>query len=340
MFRNILVVNELGLGNAVLSLPFLDALANRVCNGTMWHIENRLLNSSELATRFRLRSVPGRWLRAQDADHVAILQFIECERIELFVNLRNEDFNLPINVAYAPLRARLRKRGLAVWDLFDCTDEVRHRYIAEQWLRMFAQYGVDVDTSVSKAILELIASASWVEAMGERPLGILLGASRSDKRVATSVVCQVIQSLVKRDASVCVVSGVSSDEADDAQRLRNALDDPSITFIAPPNVSALVRTIGSLRAVCCNDTFAMHCSVALGIPTVALFSTTRRAVWGPPDSALFRGISSSVCAVCPRMPNQGYCAASSCCAGVPNEAFSARDVVDQLLRFGFPFRAA
>jgi hypothetical protein len=337
MFTNLLVINELGYGNGVLALPFLDALASRVCKGTMWHVDNPLLATPKLTEYFRLRNAPGQWAFAKCDDHEAILEFVACERIELFVSLRNEDFTRPSNVGYAQLRERLHERGVVVWDLFERPDETRYQYIAEQWRWLFAQHGVEIDVSVSAKILELFTQGLLREESDERPLGFLLSASRSDKRVAQPIVREIIRSVLKQDVSVRVVSGISSDEVDEAAQLRTSLRDDRVDFVTPPNVAALISTLRGLRAVCCNDTFGMHCAVALGIPTVALFSTTRREIWGPPDSELFRGISSRLCAICPKMPTQGYCIpTSSSCAGVPNESFDATEIVDQVLRFALP----
>jgi ADP-heptose:LPS heptosyltransferase len=327
MYGNVLVLNEVGYGNGVLALPFLDALAARVCSGTVWHVENPFLAPGPLSARFRIRSVPRHWYRAEPADGDAILEFVEREAIGLFVSFRNEDFGLPFNAGYAPLRAGLRERGVEVWDLFDRPDETRHRYIVEQWTWLFERHGVAIDGDVARAIVETLAEPPGP---GSGAVGLFLGASRPDKRVALPVVAKVIRGLLDCGERVSVIGGAGAGERADMAALRRLVPDRRVELSAPPTVGSLLGALLELRAAVCNDTIAMHCAVAARVPAVGLFATTRRAVWGPPDSELFRGISAAVCAPCSWMPVQGCCYASSRCPGVPNESFDAAQIVTQL----------
>jgi ADP-heptose:LPS heptosyltransferase len=134
--------------------------------------------------------------------------------------------------------------------------------------------------------------------------------------------------------SLLLFAGNSKAEAEEAQEAERLAALPGRLRIVPAGgLRSLVVAVASLRGLISNDTFVMHLAHALGIPTVGLFSTTRRQVWGPPDSASYTGILSRACQGCPVLPVQGTCEfMSGVCPCVPREAFSPEAIASALMR--------
>jgi len=327
----VMVFNETGMGNAVLAFPFLAALDMEPSVSHICHIRNRLFLAVRPALRASLSLFPESWMYVPSPVHKDIVQYIVDHRVNLLVNLRNDDYNNPQNRGYLPLRKMLRAHGVAVWDLDDISESTRESYIGEQWAELFGSHHCPIpDVSASSLFCVQRPRAR----SDSSTIGFVLSGSRGDKRVAPFVWRELVLLILKSTAySVVVFAGLSEHERREADQVLVGLAPGAAASVeAIEGLRDFASRLAQMRAVVSNDTFGMHLALAFGLRVVGLFSTTRRLVWGPPDSPRYRGLQSRACALCPCMPRQGTCFYQpGVCPCPPNGAFDAAEIAQALL---------
>ncbi len=316
----VLVINERGLGNGLLAMPFLYALAQGEEVDAVWHIDCPFMRELRVDLGVPCGLFPSEWVFDPEPYLDRFLRFLRASGVTRIVNLRNEDCGGPHYQSYLALRARARGEGIDVWDADDVPDPLRDQYICTLWAELFAVHGM---APSSRDARELIPSSPCPRR--DRPVvGLCLGGSRPDKRVAAAVWVDLAkQLLAEEDADILLLAGLSSEERGLAAQVHRAVGRPGVVFVVDtPTVSDLAGVLETTRLVVSNDTFTMHLAALLGVPTIGLFSTTRRQVWGMADSVRYAGFESQVCAACKVMPRQGTCGLQAgICPSHPNEAF-------------------
>ncbi len=327
----VLVLNEIGLGNAVLEVPFLLAI-DRDPNVEALFLQHSMFRSW-IPRLFRKHTghFPSEWAINQDFYIPALLPYIKHHGISRLVNLRNENYSDPQHAQYRVFRGMAVASGVDVWDIDDIPSVARRRYIADQWVDLFARHNVCVNCDTVEDALRAVADEWRFESRA--PCVLYLGGSRPDKRLHHSVWHAVADSVSRMvDVPPVIVSGVSDEERIDATRVHGDL---SLRFglgmATPRTLDDLCQVLLWSSVVVSADTFALHLAHALGVPVVGLYATTDRRIWGPPDSGRFVGIMSSACVDCVHMSQQGTCGyRKTHCKMKPNVSFNADAVAQSI----------
>ena len=318
-----LVINETGMGNGVLELPFFLALAGS--SARIIHLRSPFLQAlQELglpAAGVECAFVPAEWGMEARCLNRELRALILDAGVSRVVNLRNEDEGNEWNGCFAVLRHELALRGVRSWDLLDHPN-ASGPYIQDRWERMFRAHHLEPDRDGARALLSALAAGRGAPAEGPC-IALCTGGSREDKCLVAGVWAHLVQELRSRlpDRRLRWVHGRTDRERELGDRLERAvgpLDGGSTVAAA---ASDLAGELSGAAAVVTKDSFPMHLAYALGRPTLGLFSTTSRAVWGPPGGRTYRALTSRACGSCSYMPPQGTCWAHEVCPAPPNSAW-------------------
>jgi hypothetical protein len=329
MSRVVLVVNEIGMGNGVLELPFVIALAKRF--PIIVHIQNPLLELlGPRAFGATWTFFPSNW--AMDAQRLRheLRKLTNDMGVTHVVNFRNEDNGNEWNRCFAALRANLESSGIVVWDLLD-QDTGSCPYIQSRWSDMFCAHRVTPDWLQAHSFVKSLIRNNASPA--DERIVFCTGGSREDKCLPAELWAEVVTTLrcKQPELRVRLVHGRGPRERQLGAVLENLLEPISGGITVANSVEELATELSRASAVVSNDSFPMHLAYALGRPTLGLFSTTLRSVWGPPDGPKFRGLSSAACNACSLMPPQGTCWAQPACPSTPNASWSTSVIADELV---------
>lgn len=328
--KAVLVINEIGMGNGILELPFVIALAKRFA--AVVHIQSPLLESlGPHAFGSAWTFFPSSWaIEAQRLRH-EIVKLAKDMGVRHVVNFRNEDVGNEWNHCFAALRKDLTSFGIEVWDLLD-QDTGICPYIQSRWAEMFRTHGVIPDWSCAQKCVSSFVRGSVPQPDG-RVIVLCTGGSREDKCLPVELWAEIVTTLgAKRpELRVRLVHGCSIREREFGASLQTLLGPVSGGATVASSVQELATEIACASAVISNDSFPMHLAFALERPTLGLFSTTLRTVWGPPDGPKYRGLSSAACNSCSLMPPQGTCWVQQACPAPPNTSWRPGLIVDEFL---------
>jgi ADP-heptose:LPS heptosyltransferase len=334
-FKNIMIINEIGLGNALLSLPFLVSLKETLLFRKIYHIENAFFREIYNPFLESMVMFPSSWMRINSKNYNKIFNYIVSNKITLLINFRNIKASSVRNKQYLILKNELEENGVVIWDMVDLPKQLQKAYIISQWNYLFKQKNLKINMRMQSKILKSILE---ITTMGNKKnIGFFLGASRKDKRISNDVWRKLIPSLKEQiiNTQLVLFSGSSRKEKIEVIQLRNSIPDNNELLLEMKlTLKEFAQKIYNLKLLVTNDTFAMHLGVALDVPTIGLYSTTNRTIWGAPESAKFNGIQSKVCLECHLMPEQGTCYyRSSACIQIPNKSFDIEELKNKIILF-------
>ncbi|NMB75876.1 MAG: glycosyltransferase family 9 protein [Myxococcales bacterium] len=157
-------------------------------------------------------------------------------------------------------------------------------YEVTQRLRLLLPLGITAACAWPRLDLDWQEPASlapWLDALPRPRIGLWPGARKAENRWPTSRFARLGERLAGAAGGTRIVLWGPGEEP-----LRDALLRPPQTVAAPPtDLVALAGLLRRLDLLVINDTGPMHLAVALGTPTVALFTATSASRFGHP--ALF-----------------------------------------------------
>lgn len=169
---------------------------------------------------------------------------------------------------------------------------VEAEHEAERLLRLLRPLGIDADD----ARLEFPVTAEdeadcarLVRTAALKPGGYAIvhpGATRLEQRWDAKGFAAVADALA--EAGVPVVMTGSTAEKSITARVAATMRAPALDLTGRTTIGSLAALTRGARIVVCNDTGVSHLAVALGTPSVVLFTSTDPARWAPTDRETHR----------------------------------------------------
>ncbi len=308
-----LIVNFAGLGNGIMTLPILKALDQEARAIRYFHIDNPIFHVPEFMSWASLRrfegTVPTIWRRFEVTDWRTILDFIENERIDTIISLRNEGYDF--DTSYFEFKQLAR--NLAFWDLpgLDSCTPLGSTKISIQITDLFRSHGFQLTTYERHWLRNCLGiEPSPVATDGD--IAFFPAAATKVKRWPTEAWIRLGELILRRtNNNIRVYSGVGKEEKASAismvNSLRESIGSDRCTLLQDLSIPELARSASDVSFIISNDSFAVHMAEALAIPSLGLYFSTDAGIWGASDNKSV-SIQSSFGLQCPEFKvNSGNC---------------------------------
>lgn len=236
----------------------------------------------ETRLRNHLGATPSIWRRFGPSHWDSIGKFMRDERIDLVVNLRNEDSAIDS-------RYQLFKNHYSGPAMFhDLADVVCKRpELQNNVLRLAATFDdlgfshVDVRRRWLRDVVKIQA-----DSMGPIRVGLFTGASQTVKRWRASNWVDLICWLGSLpEVEIRLYGGVSAEEHAIVSKIERDLAlqgvrNDKVSTIFTLDLVDLVESLAELHLLVTNDSLPVHLAAALGLHTVGLYLSTDGSIWG------------------------------------------------------------
>jgi ADP-heptose:LPS heptosyltransferase len=310
-----LVTDYNGIGNGVILVPVLRELERLDEHARYFCLDNPVLRHEGITARAGLRGpaglVPAIWRRFGPEHWEEITAFLVRERIEVVVNLRNEELDL--DHRYPDYRAWLAGQGVAVefWDLYDEAARADEKELAAvKAVRLLRRHGLPLGEP-DAVWLRGFGQDSAPEAADGTRVGLFVGASQRVKRWPAdrwAALAAELAGRIERPAYT-VLAGLDAHERELAAGVAEAVraGGAPVRLVEGQGFTDFVAMLCGLDLLVSNDSAAVHIAAAAGVPTAGLYMASLASVWGP-RGATARGVQSPVGSACPHMkPAAGSC---------------------------------
>ena len=331
--RCALIANFGGIGNGFMVLPILGALERAMPQLSYFHIENPVFHEPSFLREAHVTrlsgEVPSIWRRFNLADQEDILRFIDDRRIDLIINLRNEDQSKDVD--WRLFREKHSDR-LEYWELFDAIDPNRNRHITKEMVRLFAAHAsplVGYDQHYLRSRYKRSSKG------GCPTIGFAPSSKNAIKSWAVENWIELGQFiLTETHAFLDIIAGPGGFEQKRAGMIINALQTTSksrLTLRQDLTLDELAIHLGGLTLLVANDSAPVHLATAIDIACIGLYFATDATVWGG-CCERFSSVQSKYFYDCPqRKPLQGNCLLyDSVCPAPCQEEITVQKVIKEL----------
>jgi ADP-heptose:LPS heptosyltransferase len=300
MDRRIFFANFTGLGNCIAALGLFRAIEKASPRWSYFHTDCLGLEDVALIARSGVRNfagtAPATWRRFCEEDWPDILAFLNANRIDTVINLRNEGPQR--DTGYA-----MFKRVFAdEFAFFDLNSRYARGTVAGANL-----FGLHADLLAEAGARVHEHLGSWLARPTPRTsepgeIGVFTAASQQVKTWAAAPWIELGTLLLERTAhDLAVFAGESCIDVDRAAAISGALKarfaPTRVRMVSGLSTIELADRMAALDCLVSNDTSAVHLGAALGIPTVGLYFATIGRIWGG-LSPLFTALQSRSGAHC------------------------------------------
>jgi len=110
------------------------------------------------------------------------------------------------------------------------------------------------------------------------------------------------------DEDIILFPGQSEKEIEEAKLIIQDIGPKRCKLITNESIRNIALQIGELNYFISNDTGFLHMAVAIGVPTVGLYTSTNAEIWSPYNKTNFFTLQNSFIAKCPDWkPHCGNC---------------------------------
>jgi ADP-heptose:LPS heptosyltransferase len=314
MERRVLFVNFTGLGNAIAALGLFRALEQGAPRWKYFHTECCGLDDPALIARAGIRNFlglcPAHWRRFSAEDWCGLVSFLEANRIDTIINLRNE----------GPQRdrgyANFKQTFADSFTFFDLNTRYERDMMGRSNLfalheALLRDAGIPDRRSPS---LWLARKRNIPAGSGTEPgeIGFFTAASQEVKTWSVQAWIELGTSIIERGPhKLAVFAGRTTDDLQRAthiaEQLKTRTSARRVRVVANLSVVGLADALSDLTCLVSNDTAAVHMGAALDIPTVGLYFATIGEIWGG-RSPVFSVVQSDFGARCRyQKANAGNC---------------------------------
>ena len=314
MDRRILFANFTGLGNGIAALGLFRALEQGAPRWKYFHTECYGLDDAALIARAGIRNFlgqcPAQWRRFSPEDWSALVSFLEANRVDTIINLRNEgpqrdrgyaNFKRTFGGSFLffDLNARYQQDMMGRSNLFA---------LHEALLR---DAGIPIRQSAN---LWLAGTRDMAADIGSEPgeIGFFTAASQEAKTWPAQAWIELGTAILARGPhKLAIFAGRNADDlqraAFIAEQLKTRTSAHRVRTVANLSIVGLADALSELACLVSNDTAAVHMGAALAIPTVGLYFATIGEIWGG-RSPVFSAVQSNFGAHCRyQKANAGNC---------------------------------
>lgn len=306
----VLIVNNNGIGNGIIALPFLTRLDRITPGFQFWHTENAIFENSAFRQHAQLLgymgSVPPLWRRFLKESQPFIIQFIRSNCIRRLINLRLEETELDRD--YFAFKNQF-KSEVDFWGLHELGYEI------------FAQ---PVHNSIRKLFEKKTGHAfnkgfDWLSSLREgqskekrsRHIGLYLGASQLKKRWGLLGWHEVVNYILERETyHLHLLPGLSNHEQALAYDLYTMIDKSKRSRVNVTNgmdLWSFTTFIAGCEYLITNDTSTSHLAAAVGVPQVVIFLATDNKIWKPNGGCRWELVQSQEPLKCTKFKKDGTC---------------------------------
>ncbi len=312
-FQRVLIINNNGIGNAVIALPSIALLARSMGNVSFWHLENVAFESKLISGALGFDgyrgSVPSIWRRFPCRHQDAMLTFMRERRINLLLNIRlscpSEDSSFFL------FRSRIEALGIRCWDLYQLGDVIFSQPVgASIWNLVNRGLG---SLMTARPDLLWLSGVKPTEGRYDYPktVAFFMGASQPKKRWPEERWAQLSQCVLQSTPyHLAFLPGSTDTELAAARRIEARVRkgfNHRMSLCVTMSLDQLITVLSRSQAVVTNDTVTSHLAASLGIPTVALYLVTASKIWRPLSRAPFCAVQSQRAIECSEMKMDGTC---------------------------------
>lgn len=273
--KRVLVILKGFLGDAVMTTPLLEGLANQP------NTQVEVLTSRPVITLLE--------------DTFPNITFIEQKRIEspkeLIRQIRElspgkHGIALVVNRSFrSALVAFLARIPLRVGHSTDfrsvlltkSAEYKSSRYEVSSYLDLAKLAGIDLPDGHPRLTPRVDLLESTRSKLGNASIGIQPGASNTNKSLPSEILAKVVTALQK-EADVVLLGG--PEEKTYGEELERRLDHKPLNLIGELSLKESTAAVSQLKVLVGADTGLMHIAAATGCPTVTLFGPTPSKKWG------------------------------------------------------------
>jgi len=296
-YKCVWFINFTGIGNGIIISPLLQCFEKSYPTTEYFHSENEILSDQWFIEKAGLKRLKGFspiiWRRFNRENWDKIADFVNQNRIDLIVNLRNE--GPKYDTGYYEFKKFLKQgHDVTFWDLDFNIIENRKKQenLTGDLLKMFQQQGVDISHYEFR----------WLSVYSGDKSGIGFGmaASQKNKRWPTHKWVELAQKILKNNNSkIILFHGLSQEETDQAIEVQKVIGLGKCELINHQELSRIAIMLGKLKCFISNDTGLLHICSATGTPTIGLYTNTDPNIWAPYDKTNFLCCTNIFMEKCP-----------------------------------------
>lgn len=297
--KNAWFINFTGIGNGVIIAPILSCFEKSNPTTKYFHTENQVLSNKWFTDKARLNNLIGfsplAWRRFNEQDHERINSFIQENKIDLIVNVRNEGQKYDLGY-YKFKDLHSANNELLFWDLNFSVIENRisPTNLTADIIELIKENGIDFSSY----------KPDWLNSVrnpnAKNKFGFGMAASQSNKRWSIKKWIQLGQMILeKKDRKIFLFAGNSPQEISEASEVFSSLGSDRCILVSQKTIESVTEIIGGLECFFSNDTGLLHISVAVDTPTIGIYTSTNPNVWSPNDKRNFISFENSFMKLCP-----------------------------------------
>lgn len=298
--KNVWFINFSGIGNGIVIAPILRCFEESHPSTFYFHSENQALADQWFIEKAGLKNLKGfnpiEWRRFEEKHWNGIIAFIKTNRIGTIVNLRNEGPRY--DVGYYRFKETISgKQLIAFWDLDFATIGARLKQgnITKDILSMLASRSIDVSRYNPRWLSSIRGDGT-----NSVEIGFCMAAGQKNKRWLISKWIELGRKIIASlPYKIILFPGIAEGEVKCAEDVRQAIGTQSCELIYCRPLSEVAIRIGKLGCFVSNDTGLLHVAVAIGVPSVGLYTSTNADVWAPYVRDSFVACQNSFIWKCP-----------------------------------------
>lgn len=313
--RNLLILNNNGIGNSIISWPALSRLARMAEDVKFWQIHTPAFDSSILNKADKLEGYSGSvsplWRRFLPEGQEEMLDFISEKNIGCLLNLRLNVLQNDVN--YFNFQERLSTYGIQSLSLYSLGDEIFHQQVGLSIQKLINNGAAFMDESsvawVKKGLAVLHGEANRCD---EKIVALFMSASQKNKKWPIHKWKALVRQILEKTSfHVHIFPGTHPHETGQAQEMASTLSkgaENRIMVKADLDMDQFIISMDHADVIITNDSFPSHLGAAMGIPTITLFLSTSSKIWRPLAHASHIAVQSISGIHCDRMKQDGNCA--------------------------------
>lgn len=280
-YKNAWFINFTGIGNGIIIAPILKCFEKSYPTTDYFHSENEILSDRWFVEKAGLEKLKGfspiAWRRFSKENWVSIFDFINKNKIDLIVNLRNEGPDY--DTGYYEFKDFLiRDHKIDFWDLdFNL---IKNRQAQENLtsdiLNLLQIKGIDVSKYEPQWLF------SEKTNVNKEGIGFGMAASQKNKRWPTQKWVELAQESLKAyNQKIILFHGLSQEEIDQALLVQEYVGSDKCELVGRQELKDITVMLGKLKCFISNDTGLLHISSATGTYTIGLYMSTDPNIWSP-----------------------------------------------------------